>query len=143
MTTDIIARLRSVGGQGLDLSPGDLLCMEAADEIEKLQKSREQWWEKCTEYELDLIPNLQDQIATVRVLSDLYRVLTELYAGEINFSLTCFWDGGFTARLGDELNGFKGECNCYTITEALEFLRDQAILSYPKSEFAEKYSKPR
>ena len=109
--------------------------MEAADEIEKLQKSREQWRQKCAGYELDLIPNLYYKITTTAILTDLY-------ASEINFSLTCFWDGGFTARLGDELNGFKGEYNCYTITEATEFLRYQAILSYPKSEFAEKYSKP-
>ena len=109
--------------------------MEAADEIEKLQKSREQWRQKCAGYELDLIPNLYYKLTTTAILTDLY-------ASEIDFSLTCLWDGGFTARLGDELNGFKGEYNCYTITEATEFLRYQAILSYPKSEFAEKYSKP-
>ena len=28
---------------------------------------------------------------------------------EINFQPSTFWDGGFTARLGDEMNGFAAQ----------------------------------
>ena len=37
---------------------------------------------------------------------DLIKVMEELYSREINFSITTFWDGGYTVKLGDELNGF-------------------------------------
>ncbi len=31
-----------------------------------------------------------------------------LYDSKINFTISTFWDGGFTWKLGDELNGFCG-----------------------------------
>lgn len=42
-----------------------------------------------------------------------------LYDHEINFSISCFWDGGFTSRLGDEMNGWGREHNTYTFPEAM------------------------
>lgn len=63
------------------------------------------------------------------------KILQELYDSEINFSLSCFWDGGFYARLGDEANGFSAETNCKTATEAIEWLAHQASLHFPQSSF--------
>jgi len=37
MTTDLVSRLRTAGATGLDLSPGDPLCAEAATMIEQLR----------------------------------------------------------------------------------------------------------
>lgn len=34
----LVQRLREAGSTGLDLSPGDPLCIEAADEIERLER---------------------------------------------------------------------------------------------------------
>ena len=36
-------------------------------------------------------------------------VFQRLYDSEINFSVSCFWDGGFIVRLGDDMNGFTDE----------------------------------
>ena len=36
---EMVQRLREAGSTGLDLSPGDPLCIEAADEIERLSDS--------------------------------------------------------------------------------------------------------
>ena len=36
---NLVERLREAGSKGLDMSPGDPLANEAADEIEKLRKS--------------------------------------------------------------------------------------------------------
>ena len=36
-------------------------------------------------------------------------VFQRLYDSEINFSVSCFWDGGSIVRLGDDVNGFTDE----------------------------------
>jgi hypothetical protein len=41
MTDDLIKRLREAGSTGLDMSPGDPLCTEAADALEALQSRLE------------------------------------------------------------------------------------------------------
>lgn len=75
---------------------------------------------------------------------NLHLILQDLYDSEINFSLTCFWDGGFDACLGDLHNGFithdtfKGDDR--NISQIILWLRDQALINYPDSEFAKKYS---
>jgi len=40
-------------------------------------------------------------------LWNLGKVIDALYDSEINCSVSTFWDGGFTMKLGDEMNGFK------------------------------------
>ena len=40
--SDIVERLREAGAQGADLSPGDPLCAEAADEIKSLREALEE-----------------------------------------------------------------------------------------------------
>lgn len=36
-------------------------------------------------------------------------VMRDLYASEINCGIESFWDGGFTAWIGDDSNGIKAE----------------------------------
>jgi hypothetical protein len=50
----------------------------------------------------------------------------QLYDREINFSISCFWDGGFTVKIGDELNGFRAETTVATYAEALQWLDQKA-----------------
>ncbi len=64
------------------------------------------------------------------------RALQELYNSEINWSIECFWDRGFTVKLGDEQNGFESEDLYRTLTEAIRWLADEAIKYYPNSGFA-------
>lgn len=66
-------------------------------------------------------------------------VLDDLYASEINFEITTFWDGGWDVRLGDDMNGIKATTNVNTFVEAAEWLMDAAIEAYPLSEFAKLY----
>jgi len=40
---------------------------------------------------------------------DLAAELQRIYDSEINAEITWFWDGGFTVRLGDKMNGFLAE----------------------------------
>ena len=47
---------------------------------------------------------------------------TELYASQLNCSISCFWDSNWDVKLGDELNGFVAEGNFRTVDEVAEFL---------------------
>ncbi|WP_315731636.1 MULTISPECIES: hypothetical protein [unclassified Bradyrhizobium] len=55
-----------------------------------------------------------------------------LYDREINFSISCFWDGGFMVKLGDDLNGFLAEETVSTFDEALAWLELTADEHYPE-----------
>jgi hypothetical protein len=59
-----------------------------------------------------------------------------LYDSEINFSITTFWDGGFTVKIGDDMNGFAAEETVRTYAEALEWLDATARARYPRSRYA-------
>lgn len=63
------------------------------------------------------------------------RALQELYDSEINWSIECFWDGGFMVKLGDDMNGFQSGSLHRTLREAIKWLADEAIEYYPKSTF--------
>ncbi len=63
-------------------------------------------------------------------------MLQELYDSEINFEISCFWDGGFAVKLGDEINGFVDESNSASFVGAIDWLKNKAIEHYPKSAFA-------
>lgn len=67
-------------------------------------------------------------------------IFQELYDNEINFSVSCFWDGGFVARLGDDMNGWTAEADeLRTWREVNNWLRTEAIKKFPASAFADKY----
>lgn len=96
-------------------------------------------------WESDVMMESADDVRSKRANARLIAtapILTDLYTSEINFSLETFWDGGFDAKLGDGMNGFKAEDNFNTYVEAVEQLRDWAIAHYPDSSFAKKYRVP-
>ena len=62
--------------------------------------------------------------------------LQELYDSEINFELSCFWNGGFIWKLGDSANGYTAEGQADSVSEAITQLRDAALTHFPQSEFA-------
>jgi hypothetical protein len=68
---------------------------------------------------------------------DIEAVINDLYASEINASISWIWDGGFYAVLGNpkQAEGWA----LPSIAEAVEWLREQACAHYPDSEFARKY----
>jgi hypothetical protein len=69
---------------------------------------------------------------------DIEAILDDLYASEINASISWIWDGGFYAVLGNpkQADGWAFP----SIGKAVEWLREQAIVHYPGSEFARKYA---
>lgn len=60
-----------------------------------------------------------------------------LYDNEINFSVSCFYDGGFEAALGDDMNGVRASANVMTWAEVEVWLEAAARRHFPRSRFAE------
>jgi hypothetical protein len=69
-------------------------------------------------------------------VNTLEEILGSLYESEINASISWLWDGGIDVKLGDALNGYDAVGKVDTFAEAAEWLRDQALIHYPQSEFA-------
>lgn len=56
-----------------------------------------------------------------------------LYDNEINFTISTFWDAGYTVKLGDELNGFMdSSTGLPTIDDAINELMTMAMRHYPE-----------
>lgn len=68
--------------------------------------------------------------------SDVFLIPQRLYDSEINFSISCFWDGGFTVKIGDDINGFKADEQVGTYGQALEWLDRKVRQRYPESLYA-------
>ena len=67
-------------------------------------------------------------------------ILRDLYDSEINFSVSCFWDGGYDVKLGDPLNGWDAEVTgLHNWHEVAHWLKEAAISLYPDSTFARIY----
>lgn len=64
------------------------------------------------------------------------KILQELHDSEINAAIETFYDGCWTVRLGDRLNGFDAEATVGGMTEAERWLRENAVRLYPESAFA-------
>ncbi len=64
---------------------------------------------------------------------DLGAIIDALYESEINCSVSTFWDGGISVKLGDEMNGFVAEKECATFFEAAAFLNQAAHEHFPTS----------
>lgn len=73
--------------------------------------------------------------AVIRALS-APDIPQRLYDSEINFSICCFWDDGFTVKLGDDMNGFCAETQVRTFADALTWLDQEARKQYPTSLYA-------
>jgi hypothetical protein len=63
--------------------------------------------------------------------------LQQLYDSELNFELSCFWDGGFNWKLGDQLNGFFAKGHADTCEQAVQALARAACEVFPLSKFAQ------
>ncbi len=66
----------------------------------------------------------------------LIQLLQKIYDSEINFKIDTFWDGGFTVKLGDRINGYKWESDYDHIEEGIYNLIKRTCEFYPKSTFA-------
>jgi hypothetical protein len=68
-------------------------------------------------------------------------ILRDLYESEINYSVSCLWDGGYDVRLGDDLNGWDAEVTgLHSWRDIADWLKDSAIKLYPDSTFAKIYA---
>ena len=73
---------------------------------------------------------------------DLIAVFEDLYKSEINFTLSIFWDAGYTVQIGDDWNGFTDKAEMLdTLDEVASELVRMAINRFPDSYFSEKYNK--
>lgn len=64
-------------------------------------------------------------------------ILQQLHDSEINTSVSSFYDGVWTAKLGDETNGFTPETSDPTTeAEALAWLDAEARRLFPNSLYA-------
>lgn len=63
-------------------------------------------------------------------------ILQKLNDSEINFSLACFFDGAWTVKLGDDMNGFIAEKTVGSCAEAIEWLGQEARRTFPDSLYA-------
>lgn len=71
-------------------------------------------------------------LAQVEMDSDSYAALVQLYNNEINWRISCFYDAGYKAELGDDINGFKIGKQCFDgLDEAIDWLIEQAVEYYP------------
>lgn len=67
---------------------------------------------------------------------EILETLEEIQDNEINFQIACFFDEGFTVKLGDAVNGFKVTSPlCETWAEVADWLKEQVIICYPDSDF--------
>lgn len=67
------------------------------------------------------------------------KIFQKVYDSEINFEISCFFDTGFKIRLGDKVNGFKGECEVENWSEISKALHNLIIKHLPDSEYSKKY----
>ena len=84
--------------------------------------------------EIDAVLQLAD---TGRPAS--YGVMQELHDSEINASIESFFERRWTARLGDEMNGWEAEETLASFAEAEDWLAKKACEIYPESTFAKKH----
>ena len=60
-----------------------------------------------------------------------------LYDSEINFQISCFWDGLIDWKLGDTLNGYHAQGKAETVAKAIEALKEAAVCHFPESQFTQ------
>ena len=65
-------------------------------------------------------------------------ILDQLCESHIAGSISWVWDGGFYATIGEPKRAKT--YSAASAGEAIDWLRDQAILHYPDSEFAHQYA---
>ena len=63
--------------------------------------------------------------------------LQRIYDSEINVEISWFWDGAFTVRLGDKVNGFLAEEDVNSVADILPWLQEAIAQFYPGSDYAQ------
>lgn len=63
-------------------------------------------------------------------------VMQKLHDSEINSAVLSFYDGSWTVKLGDEMNGFTEETQVSSFEEAMAWLDKTAKERYPNSFYA-------
>jgi Icc-related predicted phosphoesterase len=71
---------------------------------------------------------------------DVEAILNDLHLSKVKASLSLSCEERIEVKLGDLLNGCDAEAKVSTLAEAAEWLRDKALMHYPRSEFAGKYA---
>ena len=61
-----------------------------------------------------------------------------MHKNEMNFSIEAFYDGGFTVRLGDDMNGFKDSANAGDFGEIPRMLLAMCKKHYPNTDWDQK-----
>ena len=67
---------------------------------------------------------------------DVEALLDHLYAGGVDASISWSYDGRIEVKLGDALNGYDAETTVDSFAEVAEWLRDKALIHYPRSKFS-------
>ena len=83
------------------------------------------------------------RIRSDRITDDeISMFLNKMYESEINVGLEGFWDGGWTARIGDFMNGYrKEESGFETLGQAVTWLSEEILVLYPNSTFTKWWNK--
>jgi hypothetical protein len=71
---------------------------------------------------------------------DVETILNDLRVSKVNASISLSCDGRIEVKLGDALNGYDAEGKVDTLAEAAEWLRDKALMHYPRSEFSRRHA---
>jgi hypothetical protein len=69
-------------------------------------------------------------------------ILQALHDSEINATVSVFFDGCFTARLGDRMNGWEAEETLPTMVDAEAWLDRKARELHPQSAYAKRQTTP-
>ena len=67
--------------------------------------------------------------------SDLALELQKIYDSEINVSISWFWDGGITLRLGDEMSGYVAEETVGAVAAIIPWFQEAIAHYYPTSKY--------
>jgi len=93
------------------------------------------WWHALDHSDAE--PTSTGMTAPDRKGPDVEAILNDLYASEVNASISWVWDGGFYAVLGNPK--LAEQFALPTIRDAVLWLRDAACKHLPDSDFARKY----
>lgn len=74
----------------------------------------------------------------------LQDALAQLYAAEINCGVSCFWDGGWDAWIGDQMNGYKSMSSFERadLASVGSWLLSEAARLYPMFAWREEHVEP-
>lgn len=75
-----------------------------------------------------------------RNLPTLMGQLRALHDSEINWQISCFFDGQWAWKLGDEMNGFSHTGSEFSMEDAVRALVAAACRRFPESQFASRYA---